>query len=1312
MSQPNSKTFSLIIQGESGEYTLSVKIDQQECLKQSLEWMPTPAFERIQTNLNISNESIPVGDLVELGQDIYKAIFSSEVRTLLENVKTQQSKQMSVRIQLIIDAFDLHYIAWEVMHDGLVFLATQSDTPIVRTLHTAKQIDSLQVRGALRILFVSASPENKVALNTQETITEIRQLLGETITKKRIIFDTLDNTTPSELYNALRKDYHILCFAGHGTPNEIYLDDGQGEINPENGQRYPGDAISITAADLAQHLDGKPTRLVILTACRTSAQPNESSGPLANFAQALINQADVPAVVAMQTPISNLQANEFTAHLLSALSTYRPVDVAVVEARKTLIKKGNINRDVFAPVLWLQAENSQLFRRSLNPVTVGLTFALGVTVLLVLGTILFAMQTSDTSQARVLAQRAELELTGEFPERGVVLSLLALRDYPYTAEAEAALYQSIWQSPARLVYRGQSPNFSPDGESIVSIHAFIDEAAPDRSINYAYIQINDTQTGEQQHLIPSYTTDVIKEVLYSPDGDHLAWTTTEGIIIWNISMEEAKGLNETGVVDIDYNSDGTQLVTANGAEIVVWDLITNRALLQIEDAARTFDLSPDDKHLATNKDGEVTLWDISTGEVVTSWIAHESRPDTMGVLFSPDGKHLLTLGDGLENQSAVIWHVETQERYIVLNNVTADIFYAAFSPDGKQLVTVDFGDFITIWDTVSGQRLKQFGGHRFTAFGSASAPADYVSFHPDGHKFVTGGYDVTVRVWEPYFDTVPITLPALSPNDIAFNPQGTLIASTNGDASIQVWEIPSEQSEKILSTKFVQPKIIFSPLDQTIWSIDSTNIEDRDELVIQDYNTGEILKTYPHYGHNLAFSPDGQSAAITRMGFSGMDPNQPPEESIVIDTETGELLFALDTQNFSEPVQYSPDEELIATAGSVVIELWDADTGWLEQRIPAHPEDSVADIDFIFDSQRIISVGASDNTARVWDISTGLQLLEVNLPENANCVDVSADGKRFAVDSGENAMVWNVETGEQIVTLYTGDELQCVQFSPDDRYLATVSTAGDITQLWPMWQTPQPLLEYAQECCVVRGLDQHDFEELGNIFNPLSLRNIAGQQHPIQFLIFVLSLYAGLGSIFWIVSRPSFLEPKPISNAQTGRFQKLLQVSSRLLIAILSNLLMTFAIVVLLSLSDPATGSQLIAHLVIITPLFLGVSVLYIHSTWSNKGKLFWLSIPFLSLFTGVLAGFMGGGLGGLLTVEYFLNADPLVSGIFLSTWESALLYSQSFPDDSGNIQQYQLIFALLEAIIFGLLVGSLSFISSFVYMIGRGVISIFNRNK
>jgi formylglycine-generating enzyme required for sulfatase activity len=348
------------------------------------------------SRLSAAKEPVSPTDILTIGRKLYDTLFTSEIRRAY--TETLAAIEEPLRLLLVVEPPELSALPWETMHDGSEWVAVRSSRPFVRRLSPeggtpagaepdVKWPQKPPVR-RLRILLVGASPKGNRYLqlpriNIERALRDLGNKLKKSQARKRIQLKIIPHVTWKELQEELRKDYHIFYFVGHGDPRWLYLDDGQSPRAVGNGQegvRQPGDAEKVSAEQLAHALEGKETRLVFLAACNT-AKVVEAGGRVVEagdslmqgFAQDLANRAMLPAVVAMQYPIDVWDAGDLVELFFASLAALRPVDVAMADARKTLVSSTRgAEVGVFTPVLYLQAADATLFKKARNAAAIAL----------------------------------------------------------------------------------------------------------------------------------------------------------------------------------------------------------------------------------------------------------------------------------------------------------------------------------------------------------------------------------------------------------------------------------------------------------------------------------------------------------------------------------------------------------------------------------------------------------------------------------------------------------------------------------------------------------------------------------------------------------------------------------------------------------------------------------------------------------------------------------------------------------------------------------------------------------------------------
>lgn len=298
----------------------------------------------------------PRARLMALGAQLFDALFTGEIRANYDRVlAVAHERQCSVRIRLdLTDAPALVVAPWEAMYDARTqhFLALSTESSLVRYLQVSRPAEGVEVRPPLRVLVVMANPADLPSLDVEQEWRRLKEAVVELEARGTLSLDRLDRATPGALQRALRRaSYHILHFIGHA-----YFDEGQRSeplliLEDDDGRARVMENEWLSA--LLQN--SRFLRLIVLNACAAAL-----TSPYiidAGIAQSLIKQG-IPAVLAMQTTITDHGAATFGHEFYAALSDGRPVDAALTDARLALAAEGD---EWVAPVLYLRHLNGRLF---------------------------------------------------------------------------------------------------------------------------------------------------------------------------------------------------------------------------------------------------------------------------------------------------------------------------------------------------------------------------------------------------------------------------------------------------------------------------------------------------------------------------------------------------------------------------------------------------------------------------------------------------------------------------------------------------------------------------------------------------------------------------------------------------------------------------------------------------------------------------------------------------------------------------------------------------------------------------------------
>jgi len=239
-------------------------------------------------------------------------------------------------------------------------------------------------------------------------------------------------------------------------------------------------------------------------------------------------------------------------------------------------------------------------------------------------------------------------------------------------------------------------------------------------------------------------------LLFSQDGKRVIIGDRNGnVTIWDISSLYARiGYIEFEefVNRVKFDPNGNR-VFINPDDKIVWQLPYNqitiinqgefgRQVFTTDDLTSLLEISPNSKWVALSENSEINrsqgiLYDLETEEAF--YLPHSS--DLTGLSFSPDNQYLATTNEG--NHEVYIWEVATGQK---IKTLTFDetAFTVAFSPKDATLA-IGLSGKIILWDVVANQEKTQL---------IHIGRVHLLAFNQDGSLLASASSDGSVNVWD------------------------------------------------------------------------------------------------------------------------------------------------------------------------------------------------------------------------------------------------------------------------------------------------------------------------------------------------------------------------------------------------------------------------------------------------------------------------------------------------------------------------------------------------------------------------------------
>jgi hypothetical protein len=357
-----------ILPGASGEYAVNVRSEFGEAsgamrlpfdtlaLENRLQALQIALLRSASASRRVASPEEAV--VQKFGQELYDALFADgPIRGRFEAARDgAYQRDAGVRVRLRIAPPELAALPWEYLYDPTRddFLGLSITTPLVRYIPLPRPVRPLLIRPPVRILAMIAASVELPSLDAPRERQRLEVALQALVSRGLVELSWLPTGTWRDLQTALLEGpWHIFHFVGHGGFDEI-RGEGFVYLSGEDGR-----ASRLPATSLGRLLgDHDPMRLVILNSCEGARGDNVDV--FSSTAATLVKRG-TPGVVAMQYPITDRAAIEFSRSFYGAIAAGTPVDTALTVARKSISFEIPGTLEWGTPALFLRASDGVLF---------------------------------------------------------------------------------------------------------------------------------------------------------------------------------------------------------------------------------------------------------------------------------------------------------------------------------------------------------------------------------------------------------------------------------------------------------------------------------------------------------------------------------------------------------------------------------------------------------------------------------------------------------------------------------------------------------------------------------------------------------------------------------------------------------------------------------------------------------------------------------------------------------------------------------------------------------------------------------------
>lgn len=271
----------------------------------------------------------------------------------------------------------------------------------------------------------------------------------------------------------------------------------------------------------------------------------------------------------------------------------------------------------------------------------------------------------------------------------------------------------------------------------------------------------------------------------------------------------------------------------------------------------------------------VYVWNAETAQTLVRYEGHQHRgilaktpflPTVYNVAWSPVDARIASCGSG---RDVHVWDAEssgTINIYRGHSGLLPDVFAMGWSPDGRYIASAcssaGIDRTVHIWDVQTGQTVQRY---HMQAGTNPTFSVLALAWSPDGTRIAATCGNQTIQLWQPFngqhVATYHVSAPATS--SLAWSPDSRFLATANSDHTVQVWDTTAHQLVLTYNGHTDSVRAV-------AWSPDGRHIasasNDTTVRLWSFSSDGKGTHLYTYTGHHnwttsVAWAPDGSRIA-------------------------------------------------------------------------------------------------------------------------------------------------------------------------------------------------------------------------------------------------------------------------------------------------------------------------------------------------------------------------------------------------------------------------------------------------------------------